>query len=53
MQRIVFFNLIKLDILLENVTHLKKFFSERNWEQMKKLDLFCKKLATTQVNFSV
>ena len=30
-------------------TYLKKFFSKRNWEQMKKLDLFCKNLSVNQV----
>ena len=34
-------------------THLKKFSPKRNWEQMKKLDLFCKKLSASQVNFQV
>ena len=54
MQCIVFFmNLVKLDIHLEKITHWKKFSSERNWEQMKKLDSFCKKLSVSQVNFSV
>ena len=54
MQCIVFFmNLVKLDIHLEKITHWKKFSSERNWEQMKKLDSFCKKLSASQVNFSV
>ena len=36
MQRIVFFNLVNLN------THLKKFSSKRDWEQMKKLDSFRK-----------
>ena len=40
-------------IHLEKITHWKKFSSERNWEQMKKLDSFCKKLSASQVNFSV
>ena len=31
----------------------KKFSSKRNWEQMKKLDSFCKKLSANQVDFSV
>ena len=46
-------NLVNLDIHLEKITHSKKFSSERNWGQMKKLDLFYKKLSVIQVNFSV
>ena len=51
-ERIVFFNLVNLNMhlkknlfekLFEN-NYLKKFFSKRNWELMKKLDSFCKKL---------
>ena len=38
--------------LFEN-NYLKKFFSKRNWELMKKLDSFCEKLSGNQVNFSV
>ena len=40
-------------IHLKKITHWKKFSSERNWEQMKKLDSFDKKLSASQVNFSV
>ena len=36
---------------LKKITHLKKFSSKRNWEQMKKLDSFCEKLSVNQVNF--
>ena len=39
--------------LEKNNTHLKKFSSKRNWEQMRKLDSFCKNLSENQVNFSV
>ena len=54
MQCIVsFMNLVKLVIHLEKITHWKKFSSERNWEQMRKLDSFCKNLLASQVNFSV
>ena len=53
MQYIVFFNLVRLVIHLEKITHLKKFSSKRNWKQTKKLDLFCKKLSANKVNFSV
>ena len=31
---------------------LEKFSFKENWEQIKKLDLFCKKLSVNQVNFS-
>ena len=53
MQCIVFFNLVKLSIHLKKITHLKKFSSKQNWEQIKKLDLVCKTLSICQVNFSV
>ena len=54
MQCIVFFmNLVKLVIHVEKTTHLRKFSSERNWEQMKKLDSFDKKLSASQIHFSV
>ena len=51
-QCIVFFNLVKLNMHLKKITHLKKFSSNRNWDQMKKLDSFCEKLSVNQVNFS-
>ena len=51
-QCIVFFNLVKLDMHLKKITHLKEFSSNRNWDQMKKLDSFCEKLSANQVNFS-
>ena len=50
---IVFSNLVMLDIHLKKITHLKKFSYKQNWEQMKKLDSFCRKLSAIQVNFSV
>ena len=53
MQCIVFFNLVKLNIQSKKITHLKKFSSKRNWEQTKKLDLFCRKISANQVNFPV
>ena len=53
MHYIVFFNLVRLVIHFEKITHLKKFSSKRNWKQAKKLDLFCKKLSANKVNFSV
>ena len=34
-------------------THLKKFWSKRNWEQREKLYSFCKKLSANPVIFSV
>ena len=52
-QCIVFFKLVKLNIHLKKIIHLTKFSSTRNWEQKKKLDLFCKKLSVNQINFSV
>ena len=52
MQCIVFImNLVKLDIHLEKITHLKNFSSDRNWEQMKKLDSFCKKVISQSSQF--
>ena len=53
MHYIVFFNLVRLVIHFEKITHLKKFSSKKNWKQAKKLDLFCKKLSANKVNFSV
>ena len=53
MQCIVFFNLVKLSTHLKKITHIKKFSSNQNLEQVKRLDLFCKKLLVNQVNFSV
>ena len=52
-QYIVVFNLVKLNTHLEKITHLKKFSSKQNWEQIKKLDLFCKTLLVNPVSFSV
>ena len=52
-QCIVFFNLVKLNIHLKKIIHLKKFSSTRNWEQIKKLDSFCTKLSVNKINFSV
>ena len=52
MQCIAFLmNLVKLDIPLEKITHLKKFSSERNREQMKKCDSFCKKVISQSSQF--
>ena len=51
-QCIDFFNLVKLNMHLKKIAHLKKFSSNRNWDQIKKLDSFCEKLSVNQVNFS-
>ena len=51
-QCIDFFNLVKLNMHLKKIAHLKKFSSSRNWDQIKKLDSFCEKLSVNQVNFS-
>ena len=48
-----FLQFSKVQYTFEKTYTLEKFSSKRNWEEIKKLDLFCKKLSVNQINFAV